>query len=104
VSNIINTLLYSMILSRERGRDIRPELYYISHLIEKNHSPLLKESQGPGKKAIPLEAYSACAEEFEKEVENTLREMLDRSVPFSQCTERSMCEMCDYCSICGRDK
>ena len=99
-SNIINTLLYSMMLSRDRGRDVRPELYYVGSMLKEEYSPLFIETIN--RKSRKLEAYSEVAAEFEAEVENTLREMFDRSIPFEQCKEDSACKYCDYRTICNR--
>ena len=99
-SNIINTLLYSMMLSHDRGRDVRPELYYVGSMVREDYSPRFIETID--RKSRTLEAYSEVAEEFEAEVENTLREMFNRSVPFSQCEDDSACKYCDYQTICNR--
>ena len=100
VSNIINTLLYSMMIARRRNRDVRPELYYVSSMVDKDYSPLFVETINRKKRTI--EAYSEIAEEFEREVINTLCEMHNRSIPFSQCEDESPCQYCDYNSICVR--
>ena len=99
-SNIINTLLYSMMLSHERGRDVRPELYYVGSMVHEDYSSRFVETID--RKSRTLEAYSEVAEEFEVEVANTLREMFDRSTPFKQCKDDSACKYCDYCTICNR--
>ncbi len=99
-SNIINTLLYSMMLSKERGRDVRPELYYVGSMVRKEYSPRFVETID--RKSRTLDAYSECAEEFESEVKRTLCEMFDRTIPFSQCEDTSVCKYCDYCTICNR--
>ena len=98
VSNIINTLLYSMMLSRDRGLDVRPELYYVGAMVRDDYSPLFIESVDRKSKA--LNRYSECAEEFEREIYSTLREMFDRTIPFVQCEDKSVCDYCDYNSVC----
>jgi ATP-dependent helicase/DNAse subunit B len=99
-SNIINTLLYSMMLSHQRGCDVRPELYYVGSMVRKDYSPLFVESID--RKSRTLNAYSEVAPEFEEEVKRTLCEMFDRSTPFTQCEDSSACKYCDYQSICNR--
>ena len=99
-SNIINTLLYSMMLSHDRGRDVHPELYYVGSMVREDYSPRFVETID--RKSRTLEAYSECAEEFEAEVQNTLCEMFDRSIPFSQSEDDSACKYCDYQTICNR--
>ena len=99
-SNIINTLLYAMMLSREKGRDVRPELYYVGSMVHEEYSSRFVETVD--RKSRTLEAYSEVAEEFESEVANTLREMFNRRIPFKQCEESSACKYCDYQTICNR--
>lgn len=99
-SNIINTLLYSMMLAHQRGCDVRPELYYVGSMVRKDYSPLFVESID--RKSRTLNAYSEVATEFEEEVKRTLCEMFDRSTPFTQCEDSSACKYCDYQSICNR--
>ena len=99
-SNIINTLLYSMMLSHQRGCDVRPELYYVGSMVREEYSPRFVESID--RKSRTLDAYSEVAAEFEEEVKRTLCEMFDRSIPFEQCEDSSACKYCDYQSICNR--
>ena len=99
-SNIINTLLYAMMLSREKGRDVRPELYYVGSMVHEEYSSRFVETID--RKSRTLEAYSDVAEEFEAEVANTLREMFDRRTAFKQCEDDSACKYCDYQTICNR--
>jgi len=99
-SNIINTLLYSMMLSHDRGRDVRPELYYVGSMVREDYSSRFVETID--RKSRTLESYSECAEEFEVEVQNTLCEMFNRHIPFHQCQDDSACKYCDYNTICNR--
>ena len=99
-SNIINTLLYSMMISHDKGKDVRPELYYVGSMVHDDYSPRFVETIE--RKSRTLEAYSEVAGEFEEEVRSTLREMFDRSTPFSQCEDSSACKYCDYQTICNR--
>lgn len=100
-SNIINTLLYSMMLSHDRGRDVRPELYYVGSMVHDDYSSRFVESVD--RKSRTLESYSECAAEFEAEVKNLLAEMFDRTIPFAQCEEESACRYCDYKTLCNRE-
>lgn len=101
-SNIINTLLYSMMLAHERKRDVRPELYYVGSMVHEDYSATFVESIE--RKSRTLEAYSECAEEFEAEVRNILQEMFNRKTPFQQCDDISVCSYCDYSTICNRKR
>ena len=99
-SNIINTLLYAMMLSHKEGKDVRPELYYVGSMVRDDYSPRFIETVE--RKSRALEAYSEVASEFEEEVQNTLCEMFDRTISFSQCEDDSACKYCDYRTICNR--
>ena len=101
-SNIINTLLYSMMLSHTKKRDVRPELYYVGLMVHATYSPRFVEKIGRNNNRT-LDAYSECAEEFEAEVRQTLCEMFDRNRPFSQCEDDSACQYCDYRTVCNRN-
>uniref|UniRef100_UPI004056E470 PD-(D/E)XK nuclease family protein n=1 Tax=Alistipes sp. TaxID=1872444 RepID=UPI004056E470 len=98
--NVINTLLYAMMLFHTRGRDVCPSLYYVGKMVEDNYSPLLKETIN--RKSRYIDSYSDIAESFEQEVTATLCEMFDRTKPFSQCEDTSICEYCDYRTVCNR--
>ena len=100
-SNIINTLLYSMMLSHDRGRDVGPELYYVGSMVHDDYSSRFVESVD--RKSRTLESYSECAAEFEAEVKSLLAEMFDRTIPFAQCEEESACRYCDYKTLCNRE-
>ena len=89
-----------MMLSHERGRDVRPELYYVGAMVRDNYSSRFVETIE--RKSRTLEAYSEVAEDFEAEVKETLREMFNRSIPFKQCQDSSACKYCDYQTICNR--
>ena len=99
-SNIINTLLYSMMLSHEQGKDVRPELYYVGSMVREDYSPRFVETID--RKSRLLDSYSEVSDEFEEEVRNTLCEMFDRTTPFRQCEDDSACRYCDYQTICNR--
>ena len=96
--NIIQTLLYSMMLHRQHGCQVVPALYYVQKMASDDYSPrLLCGGQGHN----PI-TYADCAEEFESEVRAVLAEMFDMSVPFRQCDDRDTCSYCDFKQICNR--
>ena len=99
-SHIVNTLLYSMMLSHQEGRDVRPELYYVGRMGSKEYSPLFNGVFG-GEKG-QLTSYAECREEFEANVKSTLEEMYDKSVPFRQSEDENACTYCDFKELCGR--
>ncbi len=90
------TLLYSLALSRQTGRDIQPALYYVREMNRADYSPLLRE------KNTPLLRYSDYAEGFEEELSAALSGLFDTTIPFSPCEDTSTCRYCDYKEICRR--
>ena len=92
----LQTLLYSMMVSRPTGSDVQPALYYVRRMNDPDYSPLLVE----GKREVfsfapyrdPLQAY----------LQTTLASLFDFSEPFRQCDDRSVCEYCDFREICRR--
>ena len=98
ISNIFQTLLYSMILHKQHGVDTVPSLFYASQMLNSDYSPLLEEI-GQKRK---IESYSLVAEEFEAELLATLDELFDSSTPFYQAEDSNACKYCDFKSICRR--
>ena len=99
---VMQTFLYSLMADRmqERGEmegsDSRPALYYVRMMNRKDYSPW------PNDGKVPVENYSAYKEEIEGLLGEKLAEMLDPSVPFSQCADTKPCEYCDFNAICRR--
>lgn len=102
MSNIINTLLYSMIVKHRKERKVRPELFFISNMVDKNYSPIFMD--GTTKPPTPLLDYDMCAEKFEEAVSATLHEMFDRSIPFVQSNDEDACKYCDFITVCNKKK
>lgn len=98
LSNILQTLLYSMMLFRSRGCDVRPALYYVRNMHREDYSPLLDDKQTGVKGAL----YSSYAAPFEELVRATLAELYDPAVPFVQCEDADTCKFCDFNAICKR--
>ncbi len=103
-SNTIQTLLYSMMISRSEHRAVMPALYYVRDLGREDYSPQLVEivSEGRTKSRRAVDSYAAYAEEFESHLATTLGEVFDFDRPFTQCDDRDTCTYCDYADICRR--
>ncbi len=98
LSNIVNTLLYSMMVSHNEKCDVVPSLYYVGKMTPKSdYSPLFVDKKSDTTGA----PYSSYAAEFEANVRRVLEEIFDRSRPFRQCKDRSVCEYCDFADICA---
>ena len=98
ISNIFQTLLYSMMLHRTRGVDVKPSLYYASQMLGSDYSPLLVNTITDAE----VERYSDVSEEFERELSAVLEELFDPSQPFIQVEDIDACKYCDYKKICRR--
>ena len=98
ISNIFQTLLYSMMLNKSHGVESMPTLYFASKMLGEDYSPnIVDKSSGE-----VVERYTAIAEDFERELSNVLEELFDYDKPFVQCEDVDMCKYCDYKSICRR--
>ncbi len=98
-SNILQTLLYSMIMHYTTGREVVPALYYVRYMNRPDYSPWLSDRE-LNRKGEP---YSVYRERFEVLLRETLAELFDPGVPFRQCTDAEhTCRYCDYRSICRR--
>lgn len=98
ISNVFQTLLYSMILHKGSGEETIPSLYYASKMLNTDYSPRLKEMALNRE----IDGYSLVAEEFERELHATLDELFDPSIPFRQAEDSGTCKYCDFNTICRR--
>lgn len=98
LSNILQTLLYAMMLHRTRGCDAEPSLYYVRSMNRPDYSPLLDDKQ----LGIRGARYTHYREPFEELVRATLTELFDPSIPFRQCEDEDTCKYCDFNVICKR--
>ncbi len=100
-SNVIQTMLYSMMLNHKRRSEVRPALYYVRNMHSEEYSPLLID--GSTKPKSIVESYTSYSEEFESHVMAKLTELFDYSIPFKQCNDiENTCKFCDYKDICKR--
>lgn len=98
VSNIFQTLLYSMMLHKINGVESMPTLYFASRMMSDDYSPnIIDTSTG-----AVVERYTDVAEQFEDELNVVLEELFDYDKPFEQCGDEDMCKYCDFKSICRR--
>lgn len=98
LGNILQTLLYAMMLRRSRGCDVLPSLYYVRAMNRDGYVPLLTD------KALQITGakYSLYREAFEEVLRRTLCELFDPAVPFRQCENKDTCQYCDFREICKR--
>ena len=98
LSNIVQTLLYAMMLYRAQGIDAEPALYYVRAMNRPDYSPSLEDRE----LNIRGARYTHYCERFEELVRETLAEMYDPATPFRQCTDADTCKFCDFNVICRR--
>ena len=103
ISNIFQTLLYSMLLRRKHSVDVKPSLYFASKMLSEDYSPLLRDTS----RDCEIALYSEVMTEFETELNKTLTELFDTSIPFTQVAKAENenddpCKYCDYKKICRR--
>ena len=98
ISNIFQTLLYSMMLERSEKKEAIPSLYYASKMVVDGYSPYIVES----KSKTPIACYSDVSEEFEAQLSNTLEELFDYTKPFTQVGNADACTYCPFKKICRR--
>ncbi len=101
VGNILQTLIYSMVISRIYGRNVRPALYFVRCMNDRDFSPGIIDKSAGGAEID----YATYAGEFEAALRGKLSELFDAAVPFAQCDAAEADKTCLYCqykSICKR--
>ena len=96
--NIVQTLLYAMMLYHTRQLDAVPALFYVRTIHRPDYSPLLEDTE-TGVCGAP---YSFYQERFEQLVCETLAEIYNPDIPFRQCEDPDTCAFCDFKTICKR--
>ena len=98
LSNILQTLLYSMMLYHTRGRDVEPALYYVRNMNRPDYSPRLADKQ----LGVCGGRYTLYRERFEELLRTQLAGLYDPAEPFRQCEDADTCKYCDFNIICKR--
>ena len=98
-SNVLQTFLYAMMLTRAGARDVVPVLYYVRQMNRPDYAPELVDRS----LKISGADYSTYAADFERLLQEKLSELFDPQVPFRGTTDTEhACRYCDYRSICRR--
>ena len=98
-SNVLQTFLYAMMLTRAGARDVVPVLYYVRQMNRPDYAPELVDQS----LKISGANYSTYAADFERLLQEKLSELFDPQVPFRGTTDTEhACRYCDYRSICRR--
>lgn len=109
--NILQTMIYSMVLNHTRKRNVQPALYYARNIGNDDFSPRIIDfgEKLPSTKRVKKNAvevdYTTYADEFEKLLGEKLRELFDFETPFRRCSEQeadNVCKYCDFKTLCKR--
>ncbi len=98
MANVLQTLLYAMILSRSEGRDAVPALYYVRNMHRPDYSPLLDDKE----LGVRGGYFSLYRERFGELLRTQLEALYDPAIPFRQCEDADTCRYCDFNAICKR--
>lgn len=100
ISNIFQTLLYSMMLHRDNDNkcEVCPSLFYASQMLSKEYSPYIVDKGGDGE----ITKYSDISQSFEENLTKVFIELFDPNKKFYQVEDANACTYCDYKKICRR--
>ena len=98
ISNIFQTLLYSMMLHKDRNVEACPSLYYASQMLSKEYSPHIIDKGGNGE----IRKYSDVGDDFEQHLTQMFEELFNKDIAFKQVEDTEACTYCDYKKICRR--
>ena len=98
ISNIFQTILYAMMLSRDRKQESCPSLFFASQMLSKEYSPYIVDKS----KGCEISKYSEIRESFEEELTTVLTNLFNKEVSFTQVEDVDACTYCDYKKICRR--
>ncbi len=97
-SHWFQVLFYALIYSDKRkNAEIAPELYYLPELFT-NFDPKVVLPESGGSAIITGNVF----EKYQILLKNLLSELFDPAVSFVQTNDYTLCERCDYRSICQR--
>jgi hypothetical protein len=95
------TLLYAACYCKkyDTKKPVSPSIYSIRGFFSDTGHVI---GIGSEKKYDPITRYQDYAPEFENLLSELLTEIFDTSVPFTQASDKDICQFCDYSAICRR--
>lgn len=107
MGNILQTMLYSMVLNHSHQRNVEPALYFVRYMQAESYNPhIIDKGSKDRPDAHSGEVdYAHYAAEFEQLLSEKLSELFNPDIPFTQCdaSEASkICQHCDFKTICKR--
>lgn len=88
--------------SASEGTSVMPGLFNTRQLFDDHFDPRFFLQQPGSRTYIPIENITAYQDEWEQGLRQTLTELLDPAVPFSQTPNEARCVSCPYKGICER--
>jgi hypothetical protein len=98
------TLFYGLLYQSthpENTSPLKPALFNFRQIFDENFNPYLQLKIGRSQYE-EVQDYRGFSQEYETRLKETLEELFDHSLPFSQTEIVKKCEYCAYKGICGR--
>ncbi|MBO7263829.1 MAG: PD-(D/E)XK nuclease family protein [Alistipes sp.] len=103
ISNIFQTMLYSMMLQKKTGTKTCPSLFFASKMMSEDYSPyIVDKSLNVDGDSGEIKEYDTISEDYEQELTKVFEEMFNPQVAFTQVENADACKWCDYKKICRR--
>jgi ATP-dependent helicase/DNAse subunit B len=96
-SKAFQLMMYAWLYRGQYGtqpQGIRSGIHWLRHA-EGKYEALIKDRSDL--------ISDATLDAFQKILHDIIREMLDKTIPFTKTTDKDRCKFCDYVRICGRD-
>lgn len=90
----LQALMYASIVSEQYNHPIVPALLFVQHTTNEDYSPLLTIGKEP---VTDIRTYK---EEYTKNIQNLITEILNVQIPFKPTADRKRCDRCIYKKFC----
>lgn len=103
--NLLQTMIYSMILNKTLNRNVKPALYYVRQMNLEDYNPHIINNVGSPRTSSCEVDYLSFADEFEGQLREKLLDLFNPELPFTQCEPdraSKVCVNCDFKTICRR--
>jgi hypothetical protein len=98
---IFQTFLYSAIMARSQSLKVSPALLYIHKAADENYSPVVEIGESY-KTKMPVNNFAFVEDEFRSHLDELLKEIFSRDIPFTQTELPDECAKCDFRSLCNK--
>lgn len=97
---VLQTLIYSIILNRNRRMDVVPMLYFVRYMNASVDDSFTNIYDSALRRHIT--SFEPYRQQIEDSLGRVLGEIFDYRIPFSQCADKSTCTNCGFNVICNR--